>query len=112
MQKKLDWLKISPVVKNLQFLSNQAEIQAILPTHELFILTKFHKDRQKIVDSLVIVKFRASLIFFCISLYPDMIYLAPFLHLQSTFQHYLMEINLQMLLSLMMASISQKEFDC
>ena len=41
--KKQDWLKILPVVKNPQFLSNQADIQAILPTHELFILIKFHK---------------------------------------------------------------------
>ena len=55
--KKLDWLKISPIVKKLQFLSDQAEIQAILPTHELFILTKFHKDWQKIVDFLLIVEF-------------------------------------------------------
>ena len=50
MQKKLDWLKISPVVQNLQFLSDQAEIQAILPTHELLILIKFHNDWQKLVD--------------------------------------------------------------
>ena len=50
MQKKLDWLKILPVVKNLQFLSDQAEIQAILPTHELFILTKFDADWSKNVD--------------------------------------------------------------
>ena len=57
MEKKLDWLKISPIVKNLQFLSDQAEIQAILPTHELFIFTKFHKDWQKIVDFLVKEKF-------------------------------------------------------
>ena len=57
MQKKLDWLKISPLVKNPQFLSNQADIQAILPTHGLVILKKFHKDWQKIDDSLVIEKF-------------------------------------------------------
>ena len=57
MQKKLDWLKISPLVKNQQFLSNQADIQAILPTHELVISTKFHKDWHKIVDFLVIAKF-------------------------------------------------------
>ena len=50
MQKKFDWLKISPLAENLQFLSNQADIQAILLTHELVILTKFHKDWQKIVD--------------------------------------------------------------
>ena len=39
-----------PLVKNQQFLSNQADIQAVLPTLELVVLTKFHKDWQKIVD--------------------------------------------------------------
>ena len=57
MQKKLDWLKISPLVKNPQFLCNQADIQAILPTHGLVILTKFRKDWQKIEDFLVVAKF-------------------------------------------------------
>ena len=57
MQKKLDWLKISPLVKNPQFVSNQADIQAIVPTHGLVILTKFHKDWQKIEDFLVVAKF-------------------------------------------------------
>ena len=57
MQKKLDWLKNWPLVKNLQFLSNQADIQATLPTHELIILTKFHNDWQEIVDFLVTAKF-------------------------------------------------------
>ena len=57
MQKKLDWLRVSPLVKNPQFLSNQADIQAILPTHGLVILTKFHKDWQKIEDFLVVAKF-------------------------------------------------------
>ena len=70
MQKKLDWLKISPLVKDPPLLlSNQADIQVILPTHKLFILIKFHMDWQKIVDFLVIAKFWASPIFFCISLY-------------------------------------------
>ena len=44
MQKKLDWLKILAVMKNPQFLSNQVDIQAILPIHKLVISTKFHKD--------------------------------------------------------------------
>ena len=57
MQKKLDWLKIWSLVKNPQFLSNQADIQATLPTHELIILTKFHNDWQEIVDFLVTAKF-------------------------------------------------------
>ena len=44
-------------MKNPQFLSNQADIQATLPTHELIILTKFHDDWQEIVDFLVMAKF-------------------------------------------------------
>ena len=55
MQNKLDWS---------QFLSNQADIQATLPTHELITLTKFHLDWQKIVNFLVIVKLWPSLFFF------------------------------------------------
>ena len=57
MQKKLDWLKSLPLVKNPQFLSNQADIQAILPTHGLVIFTKFHKDWKKIKEFLVVAKF-------------------------------------------------------
>ena len=57
MQKILDWLKIWPLVENPQLLSNQADIQANLPTHELIILSKFHNDWQEIVDVLVIAKF-------------------------------------------------------
>ena len=52
MQKKLDWLKNWLLVKNPQFLSNQAT----LPTHELIILSKFHKDWKEIVDFLIIAK--------------------------------------------------------
>ena len=63
-KKKLDWLKIWLLVKNPQFLTNQADIQATSPTHELVILTKSHKDWEEIVDFLVIVKSWASLIFF------------------------------------------------
>ena len=51
------------LLKNPQFQSNQADIQAKLPT-EAVILTKFHNDRAKIVDVLVIVHFCASLIFY------------------------------------------------
>ena len=36
--------------KNSQFLSNQANIQAILPTRELVIFTKFHNDWIEIMD--------------------------------------------------------------
>ena len=41
-----DWL----IVKNLQFLSNQADIQGLAPNHELIILTKFCEDGVKFVD--------------------------------------------------------------
>ena len=39
-------------MKNPQFLPNQADIQAILPTHELVIFTKFHNNWNEIVDFL------------------------------------------------------------
>ena len=68
MQKELDWLKIWLLVKNPQFLSNQADLQATLPTHELKILSKFHEDWKEIVDFLLIAKLWASQVF-CISLY-------------------------------------------
>ena len=51
-------------IKNQQFYSNLAEILAILPTHGLIILTKFDGDWNKIVDSLSLVFFWASVIFF------------------------------------------------
>ena len=54
--KKLNRLKIWPLVKNPQFLSNQADIQASLSTHELIISTKFHHDWQEIVDFLAVAK--------------------------------------------------------
>ena len=38
------------LIKNPQFLSIRPEIQAILPTHELVILTKFCSYRAKIVN--------------------------------------------------------------
>ena len=46
------WLLAKKVAnnKNLQFIPNQADIQAILPTHELVIFTKFHNNWMKIVD--------------------------------------------------------------
>ena len=47
---KIDWLKNWLLVKKPQFLSNPADIQVILSTHELVISTYFHKDWQEIVD--------------------------------------------------------------
>ena len=40
MQKELDWLRVWLLVRN------QDDIQATLPTHDLVILTKCHKDWQ------------------------------------------------------------------
>ena len=40
------------------------EIQAVLPTHVIVILTKFYRDKSKIVDSLSQAYFGASVIFF------------------------------------------------
>ena len=42
--KKIDWLKIWPLVKNPYFFSNQPDIHVILPAQELNILIKFHED--------------------------------------------------------------------
>ena len=55
--KKNDWVKMFPLVRNPQFLSNQADFQGILPTHELVTLTNFRKDLLKIVDFLITGKF-------------------------------------------------------
>ena len=48
---------VHSIIKNPRFLPNQADIQAILPTHELNILTKFHIDwvKNKTVDFLFLL---------------------------------------------------------
>ena len=46
-----------PLIKNLHFCSDQADIQAISPTQEIIILTKFHDSRVKTVDFLVVANF-------------------------------------------------------
>ena len=55
-------------IKEMSFLSTRGAVcfalNCILPTHELVILAKFHKDWQNIVDFLAIVKFCASPVFF------------------------------------------------
>ena len=66
--KKIRLAQILPQVKNLQFLYNQAHSQAILPTHELVISTKFHKDWQKIVDFFIKSEVLIQSNFCCISL--------------------------------------------
>ena len=57
-------LKTSSSIKNPQFSSNLADIQAKLPTHEAIILTKFLKECKKIVDFLLRRKFLASALFY------------------------------------------------
>ena len=56
MQKKLLAKKLA-YNKNPQFIPNNAEIQEIVPTHELVILTKFHNNWIKIVDFLLLAYF-------------------------------------------------------
>ena len=57
MHKKGHKLKTSTLVKDPQFSSNLADIQAKLPTHEAIILTKFHKECKKNVDFLLRLTF-------------------------------------------------------
>ena len=47
-----DWLKISPLVKIPQFLSNQADIQAILPTQEPLLKSQIKQSFMWIVMKL------------------------------------------------------------
>ena len=63
-EKKVDKPKTWLLVKNPQFKSDQADILATKPTHEMIIFTKFRKDRTKIVDFLLLAKFWACLLFF------------------------------------------------
>ena len=64
MHKKGHKLKTSSLVKNPQFSSNLADIQAKLPTHEAMILTKFHKECKKNVDFFLRQKFLACALFY------------------------------------------------
>ena len=45
-----DAFRNGPNNTNSKFLPNLADIQAILPTKELVIFTRFHNDWMKIVD--------------------------------------------------------------
>ena len=64
MHRKEHKLIISPLVKNQQFLSDLADIQAKLFTCEAIILTKFHKECKKIVDFLLRQKILACALFY------------------------------------------------
>ena len=50
-------------VKNPQFWSDEADILASKPTHKIIVFTKFHKDRIKIVDLLLIANSYACALF-------------------------------------------------
>ena len=52
------------LMKNLQFLTNQAETLVILPIYETVIVTKFQINWTKIVDFSLIAYFSASAIFY------------------------------------------------
>ena len=51
------------LMKNPQFLGDQAETLAILTIHEIVIFTKFHINWTKIVDFSLIAYFWASALF-------------------------------------------------
>ena len=60
----MHWPKNLLLIKNPQFWSDWADIQAVLPIHGLVILTKFHDSRAKIADLLLIVSLWTSAIFY------------------------------------------------
>ena len=64
IKRKLYWPKNIPPIENPQFQSKLAKTKAIFSTHWLAILTKFHKERTKIVDFSVIKYLWASVKFF------------------------------------------------
>ena len=64
MHKRGHKRKTSPLIKNPQFSSNLADIQAKLPSQEVLILTKFHKDCKRIVDFLLTQKFLVCALFY------------------------------------------------
>ena len=64
MHKEGHKLKTSPLIKNPQFSFILADVQEKLPTHEVVILTKFHKDCKKIVDFLLTQKFLDCALFY------------------------------------------------
>ena len=55
--KKRDTFKIWLLVKNPHFLSNPHETWQNYSPHEVIILTKFHKDRTKNADLLLLANF-------------------------------------------------------
>ena len=55
--KKVDKPKTCPLAKNLQFLSNWADILGTLSNYDRNIFTKFHKHWTENVDFLLIAKF-------------------------------------------------------
>ena len=60
LMKIWDWFQSSPFTKNLQFQPYLYETLSLLPTHELVILTKFHKIVSKIAEFLLVVSFQPS----------------------------------------------------
>ena len=73
MPKICDWSQNRPLIENPRFLPHSHETWVIYSTHELVLFTKFHSNRVKIVDFLLMVYFDPSCKFFFISLYTDFI---------------------------------------
>ena len=62
--KKPDRVKIWPVTKNPQFLSYHDETWPKWQANEMVFITKFHTNSSKILDFLLIFKFRSCLVFY------------------------------------------------
>ena len=62
-KKKRHTFKNWSLIKNQQFLSYPDETWLKWSTHEVIIFTKFHQDRTKIVDSLLITNFWKCAVF-------------------------------------------------
>ena len=63
-KKKPNWAKNSLLVKNPQFWLYPHETWSKEQPHEVVIFTKFHEDRAKTVDFLLLVNFWPSPVFF------------------------------------------------
>ena len=63
-KKKVDKPKTWLLIENPQLLSNLHETQWKYSSHEYFMLLEFQLDWIKIVDFLLVAKFKACLLFF------------------------------------------------
>ena len=61
--KKLDTFENLPMTENPHFLSYPHETWGKQSSHEVIIFIKFHENRTKLVDFLIIANYRTNLVF-------------------------------------------------